>query len=215
MHHLSSSFVLAYHGCRRAVGESLLAGEFFEPSKNDYDWLGSGIYLWEANPGRALEWAIQLQQTKNEQDASDPFVVGAIVDLGYCLDLISSNGIAAIRTAHTSLENNMRASGRQMPLNSGGSDLLARRLDCAVINYLHTIETSSGRSEFDTVRGVFIEGQPIYSNSGFREKTHIQICVRNPLANQRGIQASDDVGIQTYEEKHPGKKPWQSSNKTI
>jgi len=182
VHHLSSSFVLAYHGCRREVGESLLAGNLFEPSKNDYDWLGSGIYLWEANPARALEWAIQLQRAKVHQDASDPFVVGAIVDLGYCLDLISSNGITAVRTAHTSLENNMRTLGNQMPVNSGGSDLLARRLDCAVINHLHIIEARSNRPAFDTVRGVFIEGQPIYSNSGFREKTHIQICVRDPLA---------------------------------
>jgi hypothetical protein len=180
VHRLSSSFVLAYHGCRREVGERLLGGDPFEPSENDYDWLGSGIYFWEANPARALEWAVQLQKTKSHWDASDPFVVGAVIDLGYCLDLISSNGIAAVRTAHDVFERYMQASGGTMPLNSGGADLLARRLDCAVINYLHAIESRSSRAAFDTVRGVFIEGPAIYSNSGFREKTHIQICVRNP-----------------------------------
>ncbi|TSA32147.1 MAG: hypothetical protein D4R64_16610 [Porphyromonadaceae bacterium] len=31
-----------------------------------------------------------------------------------------------------------------------------------------------------SVRGVFFEGKELYPNSGFREKNHIQICVRNP-----------------------------------
>ncbi len=42
-------------------------------------------------------------------------------------------------------------------------------------------DSAGGRAaEFDTVRGVFVEGAPIYPTSGFREKTHIQICVSNP-----------------------------------
>jgi len=31
----------------------------------------------------------------------------------------------------------------------------------------------------DTVRGVFIEGAPIYPTAGFYEKIHVQIAVRN------------------------------------
>jgi hypothetical protein len=50
LHKLSSSFVLGYHGCDRAVAEKLIAGAPFITSENDYDWLGSGIYFWEANP---------------------------------------------------------------------------------------------------------------------------------------------------------------------
>jgi len=34
--------------------------------------------------------------------------------------------------------------------------------------------------KLDTVRGVFTEGEPLYENAGFRNKTHIQICVMNP-----------------------------------
>jgi hypothetical protein len=33
---------------------------------------------------------------------------------------------------------------------------------------------------FDSVRGVFWEGRELYPNAGFREKDHIQICIRNP-----------------------------------
>jgi hypothetical protein len=36
--------------------ENLLA------STNDYDWLGSGIYFWENNEERAMEWAVELSK---------------------------------------------------------------------------------------------------------------------------------------------------------
>ena len=55
-----------------------------------------------------------------------------------------------------------------------------RNLDCAVINHLHRLREDGGLRPFDTVRGVFLEGNPIYQDAGFRQKTHIQICVRNP-----------------------------------
>ncbi len=182
MHRLTSSFILGYHGCRRSVGEKLLNGEAFEPSENDYDWLGSGIYFWESNPVRALEWATFLKKQNKWQEDTEPFVVGAVIDLGYCLDLLTASGLSAVQSAHRNFELNMQQSGITMPTNTGGEDLLLRRLDCAVINYLHTVQTriKPDASPFDTVRGVFIEGDRLYENSGFREKTHIQICVRNP-----------------------------------
>jgi hypothetical protein len=53
------SFILAFHGCDAAVGEAILSGAVthLNPSENDYDWLGSGIYFWESNPQRALDFA--------------------------------------------------------------------------------------------------------------------------------------------------------------
>jgi len=56
---------------------------------------------------------------------------------------------------------------------------MARKLDCAVINYLHELRKKTGEPEFDTIFGVFEEGNPIFSNSALKEKTHIQIAVRN------------------------------------
>jgi len=32
---------------------------------------------------------------------------------------------------------------------------------------------------FDTTRGVFTEGGPVFPGAGILEKNHIQICVRN------------------------------------
>lgn len=70
-----------------------------------------------------------------------------------------------------------------MPENQytkNNTDLLIRKLDCAVIESLHTFREEQGQVPYDSVRGVFFEGKEIYPNSGFREKSHIQLCIRNP-----------------------------------
>ena len=182
MHSLATSFVLGYHGCDRETGERLLQNEPFQPSTNDYDWLGWGIYFWEANPDRALDWARERAKRKKQKEGIDvdPFVVGAVVDLGFCLDLVSSNGIQAIEEAYRDFEAVLAATNVPMPENKGGEDLLSRRLDCAVIEFFHQARKAAGEQDVDTVRGVFTEGKRIYTNSGFRRKTHTQICVVNP-----------------------------------
>jgi hypothetical protein len=188
VHNLSASFVLGYHGCDRETGEKLLQNERFRPSENSYDWLGSGIYFWEANPDRALDWAKHLAaRKKSDKDIeAEPFVVGAVIDLGFCLDLISANGSLAVEEAYVSLLGDFTDSGDQIPKNTGGQDLLHRKLDCMVINYLHKSREKSSREPFGTVRAMFTEGELLYPTSGFRRKTHIQICVRNQ-GNIKGV----------------------------
>jgi hypothetical protein len=61
--------------------------------------------------------------------------------------------------------------------------LVLRYLDRAVIDHLHenykaASQSGKGGGEFDTVRALFPEGDPIYENAGFWEKTHIQVAVR-------------------------------------
>ena len=102
MHRLTTSFVLGYHGCDRHVGERLLAGEPFKASQNDYDWLGPGIYFWEANPLRGLAFA-QESSRRSRAAIHTPFVVGAVIDLALCLDLTTAAGVAFVRTAYESL----------------------------------------------------------------------------------------------------------------
>jgi hypothetical protein len=67
-----------------------------------------------------------------------------------------------------------------LPLPVNSTDELRRNLDCAVIRRLHTILEAQNQPAIDTVKGVFTEGAPLYPGSGFREKTHIQVAVRNP-----------------------------------
>lgn len=49
-----------------------------------------------------------------------------------------------------------------------------------MINAVHTFRAEQSLPKFDTVRSAFIEGYELYPGSTFREKNHIQICVRNP-----------------------------------
>ena len=60
------------------------------------------------------------------------------------------------------------------------NDLLLRDLDCAVIQQIHDVNRELGRDAYDSVRGIFTEGDPVYPGAGIFEKTHVQICVCNP-----------------------------------
>lgn len=177
MARLHTSFVLGYHGCDRAVGERVLAGELsLAHSERDYDWLGPGVYFWEADPRRALEWAAE-RKTKGDYD--EPYVIGAAIDLGNCLDLMARDNLELLADAHASLKK-MHDEGalEEMPANRLGPDKLLRYLDCAVIRHLHYIVAEAGLPPFDTVRGLFTEGEPVFPGSGFTRKTHAQIAVR-------------------------------------
>jgi hypothetical protein len=175
LHQLAASFILGYHRCDKAVGERILEDEPFKQSNNDYDWLGPGIYFWEANPLRTLDFAREAKKRRNS-NIKKPFVIDAVISLGLCLDLTTTAGIEQVRAAHKSLVEFVAAAGRKLPENA--SEGLLRGLDCAVIQTVHTIRTDRGDQPIDSVKGVFIEGRPVYEGSGFYEKTHIQIAVR-------------------------------------
>lgn len=176
MSRLSYGFILGYHGCDLSDGEAALEGRPFQPSTNDYDWLGEGVYFWEANPLRGLEFAKESMKRKGSR-IKLPFVVGTVIDLGACLDLTTSLGIATVARAYESLKASHRESDTPLPENTPNG--LRRYLDCAVINRVHAIFAEQGLPAFDTVRGIFTEGGPAFAGAGIQTKTHVQIAVRN------------------------------------
>ena len=173
--------IIGFHGCDESVGEAILRGEVthLEPSSNDYDWLGSGVYFWERNPKRALQFAQERAAggRNSRGDISKPFVLGAVLNMKRCLDLADGSAIAQLQYAHRVLERSSQLEGRTLPSN--GKSLRLRRLDCAVNNILHEIRAGDGLPAYDTVRGLFWEGAPIYEGAGVNEFNHIQICVRD------------------------------------
>lgn len=73
--------------------------------------------------------------------------------------------------------------GKPMPQNidvKDNNDLLLRYLDCAVLERIHQYNEERNKRGYDSVRGIFLEGNPVYENSGIMEKTHVQLCIRNP-----------------------------------
>ncbi len=177
---LHTSFVLGYHGCDKTVGEQVLAGQAkLTASNKDYDWLGPGTYFWEADPQRAWEWATAKAARK---EISDPFVIGAVIDLGHCLDLMSRVTLEALRDAYDLFAQMHRAAddNREMPVNKGkDGDKLLRYLDCAVIRTLHQVLQDQRKPAYDSVRGLFAEGGELFPGSGFHRKTHVQLAIRN------------------------------------
>jgi hypothetical protein len=189
----STSFILGYHGCDRTLAERVFGGRAsLKPSDNDYDWLGDGIYFWEHNAHRAYEFASEVATRSHSsgQSIKTPAVVGAVIDLGLCLNLLDGRYIAMVRQAHADLTDVSKAAGIGLPINAGGMDLLSRKLDCAVVRFLHEGREEGGERPFDTVRAAFIEGGPLYANAGFAAKSHIQVCVRDSWAHQRVFSAA-------------------------
>lgn len=178
--------VLGFHGCDASVAEAVLSrpDKHLRSSENAWDWLGHGIYFWENDPRRALQFAIEAQSnaklTRGKID--NPAVVGAVIDLRVCLDLLNQTGLLEVQRAYGALADTFAKSGAPLPQN-GGEGRAARYLDCAVIKMAHTVREESANSDrqppYDTVRGAFWEGGALFPGSCIESKNHVQIAVRN------------------------------------
>jgi len=193
----ATSFILGYHGCAYSLAQKVVAGkDVLHSSHNDYDWLGDGIYFWEHNAHRAYQFAVeaaQRRQPRNRRTARIG-VIGAIIDLGFCLNLLDSRYIEMVRVAHEQLVQISAEIRAPMPRNTGGDDLLKRNLDCAVLRTLHKAREDAGRTPFQTIRAAFIEGERLYENAGFSTKNHIQVCVRDPKCIKGYFWPLDELG---------------------
>lgn len=175
--------VLGFHGCDQSVVDKVLVSheEHLTPSTNTYDWLGDGVYFWLNDPIRAYEWAVEAKRRNKIQT---PAVIGAIIDLGMCLNLCERESTLLLKRSYDELKS-MFAS-LDMDLNQEykntrpdpGGIMLWRELDCLVISHAHNIMSKYGIT-YDTVYGYFQEGIDAYPGSGIKEKSHIQISVRN------------------------------------
>jgi hypothetical protein len=187
-------FTLGFHGCDREIGEAILSGKptHLIPSTNSYDWLGSGAYFWEHDTDRAFQWAKHVQKHPQHyrQKIKEPFVLGAVIDLGLCLDLTNSICLDEVQLAHEELIQFFQTMGIPMPVNEPGFhddlDLVKRHLDCATVNFVHKLRADMKRPAFDSVRCPFTEGQPLYTGAKIMSRTHVQICVRHPRDSIRG-----------------------------
>lgn len=169
--------LVGYQGCDQSIAEEVLTGRtHLNHSENEYDWLGDGIYFWVDSFERALDWA------KQNDNIQAPYVVGAFIDPGFCLNLTDYGVSEELKLAYRFLQDAYEKAGSTLPRNSHTLDSvkMVRKLDCAVIKAAHQLREDQQEQAFDTVYGVFEEGPELYPGSALKEKTHIQIAVRNP-----------------------------------
>ena len=183
MYSTKLSFVYGFHGLDREIAFRILNQEDnFRHSNNSYDWLGNGIYFWENNYQRAIQYA-QEDSRRANSTIKTPFVLGAVLDLGNCLDLLDQMYIDFLATAFDVLKRYLERENKPLPKNTSFGktdfDFKKRELDCAVIRYAHKLAKEEG-IYFDSVRAAFIEGEPLYPGSMFRRQNHIQIAIINP-----------------------------------
>lgn len=116
-----------------------------------------------------------------EKQKKEPAVIGAVISLGYCLNLTDYGSSEILKNGYEILSYELSLIGQELPINKhSNGDILLRELDCAVIERIHQYNKELGKRTYDSVRGIFIEGTPVYRNSGIMEKTHVQLCIVNP-----------------------------------
>ncbi len=193
MYNVRPNLLLGFHGCDLEVAEKLVnSPNRILKSEKPFDWLGHGMYFWENNIARAYQWAKDKEKRGEIKKAA---VVGAVLTLDNCLDLLDSGSIGLLESYFELFKTELELAGKKLPENLDSShdqfkDKLKRELDCAVIEYLHkkidqeislNVE-ELGYSEiraFDSVRGFFTEGGPAFPGSAIQQKNHAQICIRN------------------------------------
>ena len=167
--------VIGYHGCSLIVAERILTDGRFQPSTKAYDWLGEGVYFWEYAPYRALEWAT----LKCEREGGTPTVLRATIQLGRCVNLLDIEHILGLRDMYQYL-NAVWADNRPRNTDRG-----AHFLDREIIDTYCRSSALQPSNPWQTVRGSFAEGEPIYPGSKILTKAHVQIAVRDATCISR------------------------------
>lgn len=181
MYDVKPNLIIGFHGCEAAVRDALLKNpNEIKISQKPFDWLGHGIYFWENNYERALQWA---EDKKNRGAITEPAVIGAVLYLGYCCDFLDRKYIQLLATSFAVMEDNYRKSGKELPSNKDlahdpHKDKIMRHLDCAAIEFMDAEIFDQVRQDvfakgysdykiFDTARGVFTEGGLLLKEQGY------------------------------------------------
>ena len=192
--------VTGYHGTLLSSAEALARREF-DPSKESTRprWLGEGLYFFEDNYSLAAFYA-QKRQIKHQKPGA---VLKATIHLSACLDLSQEFGQRLARQAHTLMRQEGKvgteAGPKQKPLEVykgqiragyGGEwkDYGVNALDHAVIERAVEVARDLHGLNFDTVRGLFLDGGELYDTSWLYDLAHVSVVVRKPYARMEALE---------------------------
>jgi hypothetical protein len=183
MSEIQEILVHGYHGTSVENAESIFSNGF-RVSRNDYDWLGRGIYFWQDAPERALSWA--------EHQHQHPAVICAeiIINTDSTIDLFDSHPdnvyIIALKRSYETFRD--RLSTTDFAKQRGA----LHGVDRLIVDYVadKLIPHLQGK-HVQVVRSIFTEGEPIFplfgknEKSAFHDKSHVQIAVRDSRVIQK------------------------------
>lgn len=169
--------IVGYHGTSATQAESIVRAQRFRASRNNHDWLGHGVYFWEYAPKQALWWA-------KRKHGTDAAVVGAMIRLGNCLDLLDPEVALQLKRFHDELETARQLAGSPLPSNHNTK----KYRDCAVLESFYAA-VGDTEPEIQTSRGVYVPtpgsagidggGGRLWERSWLTLDAHIQVCVRD------------------------------------
>ncbi|WP_026432934.1 hypothetical protein [Paracidovorax oryzae] len=194
--------VLAYHGCDITTRDGFVRGQIKPKiSKNQYDWLGDGLYFFESDWGRALKLAqtshLHPSRLLTKKPIATPAVVGAVLDVDRWFDLTTQAGIGDFTKAAKAIGKASAERGTTSPENQpafpGDQDLLHRGFDRAACEMVHTFRAAAhdealiaqdthaivASAPYQASRGAFEQGGVVSEGSSICADTHIQIAVRD------------------------------------
>src|SRR5438105_10272091 len=113
--------IIGFHGTTVESADRLVSGESFRASDNDDEWFGNGVYFWEYAPKQAWWWA------KKFKKLDQPAVIGAVIRLGNCFDLLDPKNVKTLKRFHGSMVDKLQQEDIEIPKNARHN----RNLDCA------------------------------------------------------------------------------------
>lgn len=166
--------VVGYHGTRRRTALRIVTGrQRFSPSRSADDWLGHGVYFWEYGPKQAWSWA------RRRYPGDAIAVLGSMVRLGNCLDLLDPDNANELIRVHRMLQQDARRIGISLPKNRNAR----KYLDCQVLEYAYAAFESAQGEVIDSARAVYVPTQAkkrLWERSWLYHETHVQLTVRSP-----------------------------------
>lgn len=181
--------VRGYHGTTLAVASAIVSRQaVFEPSRTDSDhWLGYGVYFWEENLTRAVQWAYgRVWELARRGIVEQPAVIAADIDLTDCLDLCQPAWNDDIRRLGSTLAAVPRQHGPIFQSTNGTRVVVQdyemppesacyNHADSKIVDVL-LAEVSRTR-RVTSKRAAFQSGRQLHSNSYLFEEGHVQIAV--------------------------------------
>lgn len=209
-------FVRGYHGTTLPRAQQIVTQGHFRISRNDYDWLGRGAYFFQDAPLRAWKWACHWVAPRTNEQAA---VVSVDIDLQGCFDLLDIANWRFIQLAHSMLNGTRRQrppavrspTGQRHHIISPGSvkGVTGNNVeDCETIRLALRIYRKSTGKIVRSVRGSFIEGQQLYTNSYFFDHSHVQIAVLHPTAIIRRTYLLEDSQLLSQAYMQSGLTRW-------